>query len=169
MKMKKHRKAQAWGTDLTFAFLIFSVGIIIFFVYTINYTSESKENSEIMFYEGENIIKGILSEGSTEDWNENNVIKIGILNNNKINETKLELFYNFTQSNYSRTKNIFDSSYDYYFFLDNNFTINSVDVEGIGKPGVYKDNINAINLIKITKLTIYKDKPVTAYLYVWEE
>jgi len=164
----KLKKGQAWGTDLTMGFLIFSMGIFIFFIYAINYTSESKENFEIMFYEGENIAQSILSEGSPENWNEANVIQIGILSDEKINETKLELFYNFTQTNYSQTKTIFDSSYDYYFFLDNNFTINSVEVDGIGKPGVNSESINATNLIKITKLTIYKEKPVTAYLYIWQ-
>jgi len=163
------KKGQAWGTDLTFGFLIFSMGIIIFFVYAINYTSESKENFEIMLYEGENIVQSILSEGSPVNWNETTVTSIGILNDGKINETKLELFYNFTQSNYSTSKTIFDSSYDYYFFLDNNFTINSVEVDGVGNPSVDRNSISATNLIKITKLTIYKDKPVTAYLYVWDE
>ena len=48
-------------------------------------------------------------------------------------------------------------------------TINSAEVEGIGQPGADKENINALNLVKITKFTVYKNKPVTAYFYIWQE
>jgi hypothetical protein len=47
--------------------------------------------------------------------------------------------------------------------------IDSIPVEGIGKPGTTKINIDAINLIKVTRVTIYKNKPINAYLYIWEE
>jgi len=42
-----------------------------------------------------------------------------------------------------------------------------LEIEGIGKPGTNKNDITAENLIKITRFTIYKEKPTTAYLYIW--
>lgn len=161
-------KAQAWGIDLMIAIMIFSMGIIVFYIYSINSPGEQKENFQELSYQGENIAKVILSEGYPLDWNSQNVIEIGILSNNKINDTKLERFYDLSQSDYNKTKEIFNTRYDYYFFFDNNMTFNSSEVRGIGKPGTDPANINAINLIKKTKVVIYKDKPATAYLYIWE-
>ena len=45
----------------------------------------------------------------------------------------------------------------------------AIEFQGIGKPGVNKDNIDARNLIKTTRFTIYKNKTVPLYLYIWEE
>jgi len=128
---------------------------------------ELEENMQNLFYDGEIITNTILSEGYPINWNETNVDKIGILSDNKINETKLERFYNLAQTDYEETKIIFNTKYNYYLFLDKNITINSVSIEGIGKPGVNKNNINTENLIKITRITVFENKPATAYLYVW--
>ena len=168
LNILKMKKSQAWSTDLVAGFLIFLIGILLFFIYTINYTFEAKENFELMLYEGELIAENILSEGSPVDWNEGDVAKIGILDSSRINETKLSRFYNFVQTDYVRTKAIFNTNYDYYFFLDDPLTIDLTERDGIGKPGTDRDNINPTNLIKITKITIYEDKPVTAYLYIWD-
>ena len=143
--------------------------ILIFFVYTFNFSGEAEETFKQINYDGELIFRNIISEGHPQDWDSGNVVIIGIISENKINETKLERFYDLAQNNYLHTKNLFKSRYEYYFFLGEDMTINSVEIEGIGKPGTTKNNINAVNLIKITRFTIYKDKPITANLYVWED
>ena len=63
---------------------------------------------------------------------------------------------------------MFRTQYDYYFFLEENISINSTEFEGIGKPGTTKNNLNTTNLIKITRFTIFNEKPITAYLYIWD-
>ena len=164
-----NKKAQAWGVDLTIAVIIFSVGIVVFFIYSVNFSGEAKENLDSLSYEGDVLFNSLLSEGYPQDWSLNSVVKIGILDNDRINETKLEMFYNLAKDDYQKTKSIFNTRFDYYFFMNENMTINSKGVSGIGKPGINKDNINAKNLIKITRFTIYREKPVTTYLYIWEE
>jgi len=168
--MTMNKRSQAWGIDLIFGIMIFSVGIMIFFIYSVNQSGETKESLVNLGHDGDNILSNLLSDGYPTDWNSSNVIEIGILSNNKINETKLERFYNFTINNYAQTRSIFKTRYNYYLSFDN-MTINSIVIDGIGKPGVNRTNlnINATNLIKITRLSIYKDKPATIYLYVWEE
>ena len=53
--------------------------------------------------------------------------------------------------------------------MDKKIIINSVEVDGIGKPGVTRDNIGeTYNLIKITRFSIYQNEPITVYLYIWE-
>lgn len=155
--------------DLIIGLVIFLIGIVVFMIYSINYSGESEEIFSSLTYDGEIIMNEILSEGHPENWNTTNVIKIGILSNEKINQTKLEKFYNLSQTNYQTTKEIFNTPYEYYLFLEKPLSINEGTKEGIGKPGTTKDSIDSTNLIKITRFTIYQNKPVTAYLYVWEE
>ena len=165
--MKTNRRGQAWSIDLIVGLMIFSITILIFFIYSVNYSGEAKENFQGLSQEGDIIFNNILSEGYPLDWDETNVVKIGILDHNKINETKLERFYNYANDNYAETKIKFNTRYDYYFTF-NNMTINSVSVNGTGKPGTNINNINATNLLKITRFSIYENKPVTVYLYIWE-
>jgi hypothetical protein len=160
--MKK--KAQAWGIDLTVAALLFTVGIFTFFIYTINQPSQGKEVLNDLFYDGKIISDSILSKGFPSSWNSSNVITIGILTQGEINKTKAEYFYNLSIEDYNKTKNLFNTKYEYYFFLDKNITLPTLskEIEGIGKKPS-----NSENLIKITRLTIYEKKPSTMNLYIW--
>ena len=167
-KFMQDKKGQAWGFDLMVAIIIFTFGIVVFFIYSVNQPAEAKETLEKLSYDGKLITNAILSEGHPKGWNESNVVKIGILNDNKINQTKLESFYSLAQTDYPNTKQHFNTVYDYYFFLDENMTIDSLEVEGIGKPGTNKNNIDSENIVKITRFTVYGNKPMVAYLYIFE-
>jgi len=176
IKKIKNKRAQGWGMDLIIAVTIFSFGLVAFFVYSLNSPGEAKEKIDALYYDGKILANTILSEGSPENWDLANVIKIGILSNNKINETKLKNFYNLaiTEENYEETKDLFDITYDYYFYLNEKIDIygdGSLMLDGIGKPGFDKENISEDikDLIKITRYTIYQNKPMTAYFYIWEE
>jgi hypothetical protein len=164
-------KGQIWSLDLMAGLALFLIGIMIFFIYSLNQPSQAKENLEILSYEGKIIIDNLISEGYPSDWSSSNVITIGITTDSKINQTKLETLYQmiYTQNNYTKTKNLFNTQYDYYFFLDQNMTVSAGSIEGIGKPGTTKQNINASNLIKLTRFTIYQNKTTPLYLYIWKE
>lgn len=164
LKFVSSKHSQAWGMDLIIAVVIFSVGLIVFYVYSLNNPREAKETIDILSYEAKILASSILSEGYPKDWNAGNVVTIGILSENKINETKLERFYNLSTTNYEKTKRLFNTKYDYYFFLNETMIVyESIEIEGLGK-----EPTNQKNLVKTTHFTIYKNKPVTAYLYVWD-
>lgn len=174
--MFRYNKAQAWGIDLMIGLIIFTVSIVMFYFYALNVPNEATESLGGLFYDGEIITNTLLSAGYPRDWDSDsaNADKIGIVDDGKINETKLEEFYNlaFTETDYTGTKILFNTRYDYYFFLGDVITIPGVgNVDGIGKPGADRTNINddAENLIKITRFMVYKEKPITAYVYIWEE
>ena len=44
-------KAQAWGFDLMIATALFLGGIIMFYIYSINYPAEGKKSFEDLYYE----------------------------------------------------------------------------------------------------------------------
>ena len=157
------KRAQAWGFDLMMASMIFLAGIILFYLYALNAPNESDEIINSMSYEGNVVSNAILSEGFPKNWDGTNVVNPGILTNNKINQTKLERFYNFVAGDYSRSKAVFNTRYNYYVYLSENFTINGNQVEGIGsKP------LNPKNLIRVERFTIYDNKPITFNVEIWE-
>ena len=169
--MKTKKRAQIWGIDLMSGMALFIIGIVAFFMYSLNQPNEVQDNFELLAYEGKIIANNFMSSGYPTDWNSENVITLGISSDNKIDETKLERLYEmiYVNDDYLATKNLVNTQYDYYFFLNQNMTINSTGVEGIGKPGVTKNNISAKNLIKITRFTIYKNKTTPFYIYIWKE
>ncbi|MBM3234415.1 hypothetical protein FJZ19_04970 [Candidatus Pacearchaeota archaeon] len=166
--INKNSKAQTWGIDLMIAAIIFSMGIIALFVYLQNYPGEAPENINALVYDGNIIADNLLSEGTPKDWNSSNVVIMGILSDNKINETKIERFYNISILNYEFTKTLFNTRFDYFFFLTDNISLSDGETRGIGKVGTDPASISAKNLVKITRFVSYKNKPQTFYLYIWE-
>lgn len=153
------------------AIALFLVGIMIFFIYTLNQPSQAQETLALLTYDGNTIADNLLSVGYPENWIPTNVVTIGITTKNKINQTKIENLYQmiYIQNNYTKTKNLFSTKYDYYFFFDQNITTSAGQIEGIGKPGTTKNNIVAKDLTKITRYTIYQNKTTPLYLYIWNE
>lgn len=150
---------------------LFTIALTVFYFSALNSSSNSNEALETLSYEGRTISESILSGGVPEDWSSSRVTQIGILSDGKINDTKLENFYDLASSDYSRTKVLFNTRYDYYFFLGTNMTFNTTIVDGIGKPGINRYNIDSAgvkNLIKVERVSVYKNKIVGATLYVWE-
>lgn len=142
---------------------IFMAGIIVFYFYSLN-TSEVETTIDKLSYDGDLIASIILSEGTPINWNENDVINPGILTNGKINQTKLENFYDLSLNNYQKTKSLFNTNYEYFIFTSkNNLTIEGEEIAGIGSLPT-----NQKNLIKISRLTIYNNKLITLNIEIWE-
>ena len=160
----KNKKAQAWGFDLIMASMIFIAGILVFYLYTLNIPNQAENIINTLNYEGNIISDSLLSAGFPENWNNTNVISPGILSNNKINQTKLERFYNLSTSQYVLTKNLFNTKYQYYIST----TPENLTIEGSEIPGMGSFPLNPESLIKITRVTIYEEKPITFNIYIWE-
>lgn len=165
--MVKTRKAQIWGMDLVIAGAIFSLAIVLFYFYSLNTTSESEEIVESLSYEGGIITDNLLSEGHPVNWDSSNAVQVGITTNGKVNETKLERLYNWSRDDYASLKISLNTPYDFYFFFDDNMTINSLPVDGIGAFGVTRDTISGENIVAVNRITIYQEKPIGATLYLW--
>ena len=164
----KEKKGQIWGMDLVIATIIFSAAIAFFYLYTFNQSAESERLLEDLGYEGGIITDTLLSEGHPENWNETNVVQLGILTNGKINETKLEQFYNMSRNDYFSLKRVLNSRYNFYFFLEENMSITGQTIDGIGYTGITRNNLSAENIVKTERIVIYKNKPMGANLYIWK-
>jgi len=158
----KLKKGQAWGFDLMIAISIFMIGIVGFYLFSLNSPSEGRDTLDSLFYDGNLIADSLLSEGYPENWDSNSVINIGIVNDNRINETKLQRLYDLTISDYSKTKNLFNTRFNYYFNFSRPIIMGGVYVEFIGQKDLNPDNI-----IKIQRFVIFENNPVTLNVYVW--
>ena len=154
--------AQAWGFDLIIASSLFSIGIIVFYFYTVNHTDETEETYSRLLYDGNNIAETLLSEGYPADWSAGNVVKIGLTNDKRINATKLKYFYTLATNDYEKTKTLFNTNYNYYINMSQPMIIDNVEVGYIGEKDVNPDN-----LVKITRVTIYNNKITTLFIYMW--
>ncbi|MEK6854888.1 MAG: hypothetical protein AABX73_01570 [Nanoarchaeota archaeon] len=159
----KVSKAQAWGFDLAVSAIIFLAAAFLLYIYTLNSSSGTDEKLSILSHEGEIVSNTLLSEGYPSNWDESSVVKIGLLTDKKINETKLESFYNLAQIDYGKTKTLFGIRHNYYVNLSESVVIGGSRIEGIGLL-----DPNSDNLVRITRVSIYKDVPITLTIYLWE-
>ena len=159
--MKK--RAQAWGFDITIAAIIFSLAVITFYLFSLNYSDEAGESLNALDYDANSIANALLSEGYPAQWNSGDVIKIGLLSNSRINETKLLSFKELSLSDYPKTKSIFNTLHNYEITFSENMTINSTTITSIGLTPSSPQN-----LIKVTRLATYNNKPLVIYVNVWE-
>lgn len=157
------KRGQAWGFDLMIASGIFLAGIIFFYFYAINYSQDNSLKSDNLAYEASLIADTIFSEGYPEDWNSEDVLKIGIIEENKVSPEKAYNFYILANEDYERTKNLFNTRYEYYLSFPENLTYNSTEIDLIG----FK-NEEAENIAKISRTTILNNKIQSIDIIVWE-
>ena len=158
------KKGQAWGFDLILASMIFIFAILGFYMFVFNYSVDGEETFNNLIYEGQLVADSLLGEGHPIDWNETNVVTIGIMSENKINETKLNRFYNLTINDYDKTKRLFNVKYDYYI----NFS-KPVYIGGSYQYIMGQQNSNPKNLIRISRFSIYDNTPITMNINIWAD
>ncbi|MBI2047116.1 hypothetical protein HYT26_03065 [Candidatus Pacearchaeota archaeon] len=167
----KNKKSQVWGLDLIIASIIFMAGIIVFYLYAINFSTEAEESLDTLFNDGNFISNVLLSEGVPAGWSGSNVSSPGLVSQSKINETKLEGFYSLVGSDYQKSKRMLNTKFDFYVYFTEKMSINSSIIDGIGKSGVNRTNIleseSLQNIVKIERFTIYNNKPTQLNVYVW--
>ncbi len=161
-----NKKGQAWGVDLMVGVIIFTIGVFIFFIYSINYSPYSDEKFEKIYSEAEMISENIMSEGSPTSWNFSSVMRIGLLTENKLDQEKIDRFYNLSIEDYNLTKRLLNAKNDYFIKIEN-LTANGENVEGIGKE-MNSSDLETNNLVKISRAGIYQNKPVSVFIYVWD-
>lgn len=157
------KTAQAWGFDLTVGIVIFLAGILFFYFYAINNSGGSEEEILILNGEAKLVSDNLLTEGTPLNWDISNVVRIGIVDNGKINQTKLENYYFMAQNDYQRTKSLFRIVNNYYVYFPDGVNNGTGNVTIIGN----NNTENANNIMKISRAVIYENKIVGMEVVVW--
>jgi len=161
MSQTAKRKSQLWYLDYITAITMFTVILIIAFRYITNdYLMEGK-NTDQIFSEAGKFSESLLTPGIPLNWSPENVVYVGICNDNVINSTKLDMLKNMTRDNYQHTRYILGQTSDFLIYFENQTgdIINLTNQAYIGKPGVTLSDVvasNPKNLITVTRYLVYK-------------
>ncbi|PLW80784.1 hypothetical protein C0585_00770 [Candidatus Woesearchaeota archaeon] len=172
-------KGQAWVQD---AVLSIAIIIFAFAIFMVGYNNlVTTQEFDDIYEENELISEYLMLEGTPSEWNESNVIRIGILNSDhSINDTKLDLFRNLTKSNYDNSRSLLNTRFDFFiFFTDNQGNyINILNETFIGKTDINDTNLLTIDTESIAKTERYVIKKIDnsnfkeiirLNVYSWEE
>lgn len=142
IRRKLNKRAQVWSLDLVIASIIFFIGIVVLFLYALNYMSETKVSLNELFYEGNLLGNLILSDDS-----------FGILSEDEVNNSKLNDKYG-TYEKCQDRKTEMSLKYDFYFNLN--------DTSYCDVPG------NPENRIKITRITNFGGSVSKFEIFVYD-
>lgn len=164
-------KAQVFCFDMIVAVLIFGAAILVYYKTTTNLSDQDETLLDDLLIDAKSISSSLMSQGYPYNWIEDNVVRIGITSDNRINETKLEQF---SRIPYNNSRKLFGTAYDYYVYFrdrNNNIIPFNESLKGIGKPGVNSTNIQTLEnpkkLVKVTRLVIKKSDIVKMVIYLW--
>ncbi|MFH0867869.1 MAG: hypothetical protein V1831_01020 [Candidatus Woesearchaeota archaeon] len=119
------KKAQAWFMDFVIALIIFIFILIAYYTYTANISKQDSSAMDNLISDSKTIVSSLTTGGYPDNWNSNNVVRIGFTDNyNRINNDQ---FIEFNEINYNRTKKLLGTTYDYLLFFVNE----SNDVQNI--------------------------------------
>jgi len=165
------KKSQIWSIEFFVGIMIFIGALLIFYKYSFNLSDIQANTLKELIIDSKTILNYLMGEGLPKNWNTSNVISIGLTDGNyRINVTKVG---NFSALSYGRAKSLLSVMNDYYVFFEdrnkNSVTINGV--EGIGKPGVNKTNLNSTespsDVIKVFRFAMYNSTIIRMGIYVW--
>jgi hypothetical protein len=171
-----NKKAQGWSLDLVIASIIFTAGILTFYIYIAAQPIKADAYLTPLTKTGNLIANDLMSLGLPLDWeikSQSEFVKLGILSSDKrIDPVKLQTLFDLANNpdgtlepiGYQLSKTLFNTRYNYWISLSVPFEDGLTGISGIGSD----PPDTAQNLIKITRFTIYKDKPVTLDIRVWE-
>ncbi len=153
------------------AVLIFGAAILIYYKAVTNLSEQDEALLDDLLIDAKTISGSLMSMGYPYNWSKDNVVRIGISDDNRINETKLEQF---SRIPYKDSRKLFGTIYDYYVFFrdrNNNIMPFNESLEGIGKPGVNSTNIQIIEnpkkLVKVTRLVVKDLDIAKMVIYLW--
>lgn len=131
----RNKKAQAWYLDFIIAVIIFSIAILIYFVYLPNLYNQELNDLDNIYLDGQFIVSSLMTSGLPENWTTSDVIKIGIVDNSsELNEDLVSEFSSLVISDYDRARNLLGIRSDFVVFFLNNKG-NMINIDGVYKIG----------------------------------
>jgi len=155
-------KAQTLTYDFFIAtslLLLLLIATFFLFYYKIENIEEEKEKSEMV-----NVLISAsdiwFKEGYPKYWNVDNVIEIGLANNNQINTTKVRLMEEMGYQKLASLLSLGTFNVNYFVYLQNGSLIYSF-------PSLSYEN--AKNVLVLERIAIWNDSVVKVRTLVWQK
>jgi hypothetical protein len=178
--MFSQKKAQVWTTDYIAGLLIFILALTLSVKLIVN--AYSPDDYSQLKKEGIRVTENLLSEGYPLDWNETNVIRVGLFTNNRFDNNKINSAMNLS---YSSLRNILLTDQEFFvvFKNKNDSLINFENNCFLGSSSVsitrnltmnntpcinYSlSNLDTNNLVVIKRAGVYNSSIIKMEAYFW--
>jgi hypothetical protein len=137
------------------------IALVIYFEYVNNLSQEEESDLTEMMISAKTTSNNLMSSGYPDNWNQSNVEIVGITDDRRINQSKIEKFYNMSHDS---TKPKFGISENYYIYLQNR---NGQKISINGKNYSGKEPANPTKLVKLDRVTIYQKDMVKMVVQIW--
>lgn len=154
-------KAQAFSFDFLMACSIFILVLVILYGYwTYTYKEiEETRNINTIIDKANLASQAWFRDGTPIYWDSNNVIDLGLQNDHRFNETKMDILN--VSIGYNRTKTLIGlDGYDYFFRIYNSTN------DTVYNFGQYL--VDADNVVKVNRIGILNGSIVSLEVVVWE-
>jgi len=168
-------KAQVFYTDLMISIAIFGVSVVLFLVFSSNLQPQGNV-FETLVGDSNSIAASLLSSGEPPDWTQDDVTKIGLTDNYRLNITKVEKFMNLSPS---IATGLFGTNANYVvFFKDkhgnvlnlNGCTFNNVDLTVNNLTATTCENFTITpenHLVSVERLVMYNTEIIKIIAQAW--
>ncbi|MDP3765693.1 MAG: hypothetical protein Q8R04_04205 [Nanoarchaeota archaeon] len=121
--------------DFAIALLLFTFTLVVYFSYTTNFQKQEQGDLNAMLTDAKAISSSLTLSGYPNDWDNITVVRIGMADEQKLNESKMR---HFSELEYNDTKRRFATIYDYFVFLEgeNKSLINFGTKCGVGNSSI---------------------------------
>ncbi len=164
-------KSQIFSIDFIIAVSLFLIVAVLVYYLTIDLYQIKESEFDKRVANAKLLSSELVSSGYPSGWKSGDVVKIGLTDGEfRLNISKLK---EFSSIGYSNSKRLLSSNYDYYVYFEyrNGSQIEFDGIEGIGKPGVTKDNLVDLekpkHLVKIYRFLFYNSEIIRMVIYVW--
>ncbi|MFH1589634.1 MAG: hypothetical protein ABIB43_03660 [archaeon] len=157
--------------DFIIGFMIFSIALILASRFLFNEASTNE--FDLVKADAETMSEYLMSEGIPGDWTNETLVRLGLLTNNRLNITKLGLFYNLS---YDDSRKYLTTKYDFFVFFQKNETVQNISGNGCGYGHgavtatgctISLSGVDYEDLVKVIRYTLYNNLIIEMVLYVW--
>jgi len=165
------KKAQVSTVDFIAGFLIVVTALIL--ASNIVFTLQEKTSfSEVQDF-AIAVSESLMSEGYPFDWDNDSVIKLGLLTNDSLDFAKL---LELDDLSYERMKATLTFPYELYWYFQNNSGVVNITACGYGSPEVSVDALTCEpsvsaerNLVRVQRILVYNNSLLTMEVLVWDD
>ncbi len=121
--------------DFSIGLLLFTFTLAVYFSYTNNFQQQDSGDLDDILTDSKSISSYLSLGGYPKDWNQSNVVRIGLIDDTRLNATKLKRF---KLLNYSLSKKRLGTTNDFFISFENkNGEVMNVNgICGVGHPDI---------------------------------